>query len=307
MGIRFYCPNGHKLNVKSFQAGKRGICPYCGAKIEIPTQSTRPGSKEEKQQLQREEAQAATEGATPVAGPQGGVPVGGLPDEEATRGTTDIPEGAPARPALDPEASMPSAEVMVPDEAAVAAPLEVPAVDVGAAPAAAESVTSTPGGSDPLAEAPHVVWYVRAPGGGQFGPAAADVMRNWISEGRVSPDSLVWREGWRDWQEASATFRELGGGVQDPSPADIVPEKRSLAARSTGRRHGISRRRSGRPRALLITALILAVIVLLCLLIWVLTRKPAEESTGTGAKAESIVHAEALRGPLLPVPRHHST
>ena len=26
MGIRFYCPNGHKLNVKEFQAGRRGIC-----------------------------------------------------------------------------------------------------------------------------------------------------------------------------------------------------------------------------------------------------------------------------------------
>ena len=39
MGIRFYCPNGHKLNVKSFLAGKRGICPHCGVRFEIPQQS----------------------------------------------------------------------------------------------------------------------------------------------------------------------------------------------------------------------------------------------------------------------------
>ena len=45
MGIRFFCPNGHKLNVKEFQAGRRGICPFCGARIQIPTQSTRPSSK----------------------------------------------------------------------------------------------------------------------------------------------------------------------------------------------------------------------------------------------------------------------
>ena len=45
MGIRFFCPNGHKLNVKEFQAGRRGICPFCGARIQIPTQSTRPASK----------------------------------------------------------------------------------------------------------------------------------------------------------------------------------------------------------------------------------------------------------------------
>ncbi len=37
MGIRFACPNGHKLNVKEHLAGKRGICPSCGAKFLIPT------------------------------------------------------------------------------------------------------------------------------------------------------------------------------------------------------------------------------------------------------------------------------
>lgn len=36
MGIRFTCPNGHKLNVKTFLAGKRGVCPQCGAKFVIP-------------------------------------------------------------------------------------------------------------------------------------------------------------------------------------------------------------------------------------------------------------------------------
>lgn len=39
MGIRFSCPNGHKLNVKTFLAGKRGVCPQCGAKFVIPTLS----------------------------------------------------------------------------------------------------------------------------------------------------------------------------------------------------------------------------------------------------------------------------
>lgn len=36
MGIRFQCPSGHKLHVKTFLAGKRGICPHCGAKFTIP-------------------------------------------------------------------------------------------------------------------------------------------------------------------------------------------------------------------------------------------------------------------------------
>ena len=45
MGIRFSCPNGHKLNVKTFLAGKRAICPDCGAKVIVPNspeQSTNP-------------------------------------------------------------------------------------------------------------------------------------------------------------------------------------------------------------------------------------------------------------------------
>ena len=39
MGIRFLCPNGHKLNVKAFLAGKRGICPNCDAKFLVPATS----------------------------------------------------------------------------------------------------------------------------------------------------------------------------------------------------------------------------------------------------------------------------
>src|SRR5262245_51455506 len=39
MGIKFHCPNGHKLNVKSFLAGKKGVCPKCGTKVRIPVAS----------------------------------------------------------------------------------------------------------------------------------------------------------------------------------------------------------------------------------------------------------------------------
>jgi hypothetical protein len=38
MGIRFLCPNGHKLHVKSFLAGKRGVCPKCGVSVIIPNE-----------------------------------------------------------------------------------------------------------------------------------------------------------------------------------------------------------------------------------------------------------------------------
>jgi hypothetical protein len=76
--------------------------------------------------------------------------------------------------------------------------------------AGTEALAGNP--ADPISEAGNVVWYVRPPTGGQFGPATGTVMRLWLAEGRMSSDTLVWREGWRDWQSASIVFPHL----QDP-------------------------------------------------------------------------------------------
>ena len=45
MGIRFQCPNGHKLNVKADLAGKRANCPECGVKLVIPAASPEPPAR----------------------------------------------------------------------------------------------------------------------------------------------------------------------------------------------------------------------------------------------------------------------
>lgn len=44
MGIRFLCPSGHKLNVKNYLAGKRAICPECGAKVIVPDPPPEPAA-----------------------------------------------------------------------------------------------------------------------------------------------------------------------------------------------------------------------------------------------------------------------
>jgi hypothetical protein len=41
-------------------------------------------------------------------------------------------------------------------------------------------------------------------------------MRKWLSEGRVSSDSLVWREGWTDWQTAGKLFPSLQAASGPP-------------------------------------------------------------------------------------------
>ena len=58
MGIKFRCPNGHKLNVKAHQAGKKGYCPKCKTQVNIPLKSTRKGKAEREAERLAAEAQA---------------------------------------------------------------------------------------------------------------------------------------------------------------------------------------------------------------------------------------------------------
>lgn len=163
------------------------------------------------------------------------------------------PIESPAR-STPPQAAGPDAAHPYP--AASAAPMPTPAA------------SSTP--ADPLAQAPDAVWYVRAPDGGQYGPASADVMRSWLAEGRVSPDSLVWREGWRDWQQAADVFAPLGAGQVDPELGAIAAGNTGSAKPGAGAPRRPSRSRSTALNAAVITVLVLAVIVLIIVFIWVL-------------------------------------
>ena len=170
MGIRFYCPNGHKLNVKPFQAGLTGICPFCGAKMQIPQKSTRRSSRIAERPSPRGKCR------------------GGWRQFERT---------CTAAVARDSRLGR-----------------------VGALRRGRQL-------SDPLAGVDEVVWYVRPASGGQFGPAKTDIMRTWLAEGRVGTDTLVWREGWRDWRQAGDVFPqlysrpmvpELETALTDPTP-----------------------------------------------------------------------------------------
>jgi hypothetical protein len=131
-----------------------------------------------------------------------------------------------------------------------------------APPAAAEA-------TDPIAEAPEMIWYVRPPSGGQFGPASGELMRSWLSEGRVSADSLVWREGWRDWQDAGTVFPKLRSNqiIDFLETAPVVP----VAAVPAAHAHRPNAPRSSdRSQIILLAVLSVAVVVLLFVFLWVL-------------------------------------
>ena len=66
-------------------------------------------------------------------------------------------------------------------------------------------------------------------------------MRKWISEGRVSSDSLVWREGWTDWQAAGKLFPTLqaaGGPAAAATSVPAVSTTVPLSPRSSTRAAG---------------------------------------------------------------------
>ena len=282
MGIRFFCPNGHKLNVKGFQAGRKGICPYCGSKVDIPLESTRKrrrsrdGSRSDSASSGRTlNEETATEISTAPQMPSlshsptgnAGLAFSGVKNYSSKLGGGAIP-AMREMPSIDsPTATAEPQFSNVPVATPMAAAPNAPSSVAGAAPPIV--------GADPLADGQNVVWYVRPPSGGQFGPAPGNVMRGWIDEGRVSADSLVWREGWRDWQEASAVFPQLALGtpisdlneVLDTAVAPSMPivaprPKRPAAAK------GITRKQ-------LTTILILvAVVVVLVIVFLVVVLKP---------------------------------
>jgi len=265
MGIRFYCPNGHKLNVKEFQSGKRGICPFCGSRIEIPTESTRESSKYAKA------SEAPAHDVTPQGQPETMPSPGGAAVVPAPSSPVPSPP-APTGPAVNQPLAGPSAwpSVAMPQQPAPGGPVPMSSVPMSSVPMSSvpgsfvSGRTSSAGQTppDPIAEAGDVVWYVRPASGGQFGPAGADVMRSWIEEGRVSADSLVWHEGWRDWQEASEVFVQPGAIANDPGVGPIGTAVGSRASTLRNSR-ATARRRSNTTQTLVIVGLILAVVILL--------------------------------------------
>ncbi len=260
MGIKFYCPNGHKLHVKSFLAGKRGVCPHCDARVEIPFESQSADSRN---------AAANGSSAGPVMSPHAvAAPVAVSPP------AAPAPLSAPPAAELSP-VSIRRAPATVP----VAVPVGQPAFGSASAPSAPSGGPHAPTDRDPLREAPEAVWYVRPPSGGQFGPARGETMDRWMSEGRVTADSLVWRDGWEDWREAGDVFPQLptppagsplgdtaadSAALPDFSIQDTTPAPRRLKAR---------RRRSPILAIAAVVTLVLVSLALLVTLVLVLSNQ----------------------------------
>jgi hypothetical protein len=106
-------------------------------------------------------------------------------------------------------------------------------------------------------------------------------MRRWLAEGRVSADSLVWREGWADWSIAGPVFPMLNPTYT--APAASIPKREVVSlqlqpaasdAPTVARPTAVSARTATQQKSLApVIILVLTVLALLVVLVIVLTTK----------------------------------
>lgn len=276
MGIKFLCPNGHKMNVKSFLAGKRGKCPKCGASVRIPQETPASDSGEDLLGDAGDQA-AAVQTAVSVA---------------------PVVVSTPAAPYVAPavRAVLPAGAPAIPT---------VPVMSAGyqpAGPAVMRAVqpVSAPMGVDPISQAPNSIWYVRPPSGGQYGPARGDIMRKWVSEGRVSGDSLVWREGFPEWKTAGQLFPSLAGvgspatAAGPPPPPTDSPDvpKVTRAVRKLNAYEARKSKGTGMAIAILVILGIICVALVIGLVVVL-----SQGTSGSHKKAAAVKYTTPAAGP----------
>jgi hypothetical protein len=196
MGIRFYCPNGHKLNVKAHLAGRRGICPYCGTRLLIPLKSTRPSSKEDAEKKQ---------GTAPNS--QAFVPdsqVFGFDSQAiAPNSIGNLNDYSAFFDDKEQSGNVADAESLTIDFVAIDEENGENDEETAEQSETAKSIYES------ALDDPNAVWYVQLPDGQRFGPATSPILQSWIAEKRISPNMLVWREDWNNWVDASLVFPEI--------------------------------------------------------------------------------------------------
>jgi hypothetical protein len=184
MGIKFHCPNGHKMNVKSFLAGKKGVCPKCGVNVEVPLVSEGEAAPVTKPKAA---AVAAGPALAETLVDEGAYPAGtaGPADAEGDFPETHVPGGGSNGKFIPPTSDNP-----------------MPAV---------------------IAQDPLALWYTCTPTGDRYGPVSGEVLNKWLGEGRVSAKSLVWRDGWAEWQRASIVFPSLNPNAAPADFSELFP------------------------------------------------------------------------------------
>lgn len=258
MGIRFQCHHcEHELHVKDFQGGKRGRCPSCKEIFRIPTDGN-PYSVD---------ADASRS-----------------PGDSSCQTASERSSSADVldRSVADKERS--SQQV----QQSTRAPLQQEVSDASGPTDVPPAVETSANADRVLNEVPDAKWYVRLENNDQFGPADAPTLKQWIKENRVSFDSLVWREGWPEWQTAAdglpeyfgeAVISESSSRSNSLAPVGPIPQNSGVSQLETqGEQLTLTQRnrtariqRKKRNYTIMIATLFVVAITLIVALVVVLT------------------------------------
>lgn len=161
------------MKVKDYLAGKKGICPTCGARFRIPLAAAPPVATAPAPQAGPALAVAATPAVATIVSLDAAAAVG-FPElllvAAATPGGLD---GAAATdtPQVDPD---PTADLQIEED---------DAADV-------------------------LYWYVAIPGGQPSAALREPDMLAWLDSGQATGREVVWRSDWPDWKPIGAAFPE---------------------------------------------------------------------------------------------------
>ncbi len=186
MGICFFCPNGHPLNVKAELAGRIGLCPKCRVKMRIPLQSMREVDERDYHGQQTAEAVPDMRSRESVSSKSRADSQ--VSNQENAWGATSSP---------DPESPVNELIIRATEKSSrnVRERRYEAEVDL--------SNTAT------LLEDPDALWYVITLDNRRYGPAQGSVLRAWIDERRVGPRTRILRSGWKSPLEAGQVFPEI--------------------------------------------------------------------------------------------------
>ncbi|QDT61016.1 hypothetical protein SV7mr_35460 [Stieleria bergensis] len=234
MGVRFRCHSCAKpLNIKQELAGRRGVCPACKTRFRIPLQDAdlsialndRATQKVATQASAGQSAQPFDDAIDDVLGIGAHSAAGATGSASMHYGGSDqggSDEGGVATVVQDTQTNAPDQPVDQPVDSQQDSQGEVQSTQSDQQWLAAQQLNAEP----------NAAWYVRPPSGGQYGPANTEVFQEWIREGRVARNSLIWRDGWAQWRPASEALEQLGASLPAPAkkrPAAAKPVKRTEA------------------------------------------------------------------------------
>lgn len=302
MGIKFLCEAcGKKLNIKEELGGRKGRCPKCDAKILIPTESQINQAGETTKPVEKVEARAAEIKIQTQPEKKKAASSARSKQETGSKQTPQSRSESGGVAVVDEPQHKPDIKIEIRTDKKNDLPRQD---DTSTAPPPPPVPENEPDRISVFDEAGDSKWYVRPNTGGQFGPADSTVMQSWLKEGRVGRDSLVWREGWEEWQSAEEVFTGDWALAEPPetgsTDVSVSPPKEIANTESRIAHHHRSRQRARTMGILLVVGLAIVSIVLAVVLV-IVARNNAE--TEKNKKKEEKTETSCL--PLLQRKNHN--